>query len=326
MSSQASTSGQPQNRYGFGDNAPGNNSIANTGDVQLRELQKQQPLRVLSEADFAHWQTYGYVIVPNAIDEAAIERTRQLLWEFQEMDPNDSRTWYQHQRRDHAMVELNNSGMVECYNHPQLWANRQTPRIYDAFVDIWDREDLWVTIDRANLNPPNTDKRAFSGFIHWDANTTLDPLPINVQGVLALSDTDDDTGGFQCVPELFRDFDAWRANQPADRDPYRPELGDLQPTSIPLRAGDLLIFNSLLAHGIRPNHSDRVRMAQYIAMVPADESNTEIRDWRIRSWRDREPPQGYAFPGDPREWEKLKYGRAELTELGRRLLGLSNWR
>ena len=28
------------------------------------------------------------------------------------------------------------------------------PRVYDAFVDIWDREDLWVTIDRANLNPP----------------------------------------------------------------------------------------------------------------------------------------------------------------------------
>lgn len=319
-------SAQPANRYGFGDNAPGNNSIGNTGDVALRDLRKRQPLRVLSDADFAHWQHNGYVIVRNAIDADAIERTAALLWEFQQMDPNDSSTWYQDQRRDHAMVELNNSGMVECYNHPLLWANRQTPRVYQAFVDIWDREDLWVTIDRANLNPPNIQRRAFSGFIHWDANTSLDPLPINVQGVLALSDTDEQTGGFQCVPELFRDFDAWRATQPADRDPYRPDLGELTPTFIPMRAGDLLIFNSLLAHGIRPNQSDRARLAQYIAMVPADEANTEMRDWRIQSWRDREPPQGYAFPGDPREWEKVKYGRAELTELGERLLGLSSWR
>jgi hypothetical protein len=93
-----------------------------------------------------------------------------------------------------------------------------------------------------------------------------------------------------------------------------------------MKAGDLLIFNSLLAHGIRPNRSqDRVRMAQYISMTPADEGNAELRDWRVQSWRDREPPNGYAFPGDPREWEKTRYGRAALTPLGEKLLGLASW-
>jgi hypothetical protein len=57
------------------------------------------------------------------------------------------------------MKELNNSGMVEVYNHQCLWDNRQHPRIHDAFVDIWDQEELWVTIDRANLNPPNRQAR-----------------------------------------------------------------------------------------------------------------------------------------------------------------------
>ena len=55
--------------------------------------------------------------------------------------------------------------MIEIYNHQYLWDNRQEPRVYDAFVDIWDREDLWVGIDRANLNPPKTmpgDARASS--------------------------------------------------------------------------------------------------------------------------------------------------------------------
>ena len=41
-----------------------------------------------------------------------------------------------------------------------------------------------------------------------------------------------------------------------------------------MKAGDLLIFNTLLAHGIRPNTStNRARIAQYISMYPADETN-----------------------------------------------------
>ena len=133
-----------------------------------------------------------------------MKRLVDLLWEFQEMNPNDPSTWYKDQLRDHAMKELNNSGMVEIYNHQYLWDNRQYPRVYDAFVDIWDNEKLWVTIDRANLNPPNRSQRPFSGFIHWDADTTLDPLPVNVQGVLSLVDHEPEMGGFQGVPELFR--------------------------------------------------------------------------------------------------------------------------
>ena len=51
---------------------------------------------------------------------------------------------------------------------------------------------------------------------------------------------------------------------------------------VPLRAGDLLIWNTLLAHGIRPNTSaDRVRMAQYVSMYPADERNSRVREARI---------------------------------------------
>ena len=60
-------------------------------------------------------------------------------------------------------------------------------------------------------------------------------------------------------------------------------------------------------------------------MTPAQEDNQELRDWRIKSWSERIPPEGYAFPGDPRNWEQTKYGRAELSELGEKLLGLKDW-
>ena len=81
-------------------------------------------------------------------------RLADLLWRFDEKDPSDPSTWYAPQRRDHIMKELNGTGMLEIYNHQYLWDNRQEQRVYDAFVDIWDIEDLWVSIDRANLNPP----------------------------------------------------------------------------------------------------------------------------------------------------------------------------
>lgn len=295
-------------------------------DVQLRDIQKRLPLRVLSPDDWTHWTTYGYVVVRQAVPQQHIDQLANVLWEFSELDRNDPTTWDREQLREHKMVELNNSGMVELYNHQTLWDNRQHQRVYDAFVDIWDREGLWVAIDRANLNTPNRGKRAFTGFIHWDADTSRDPLPIGVQGVLSLVDTDEEVGGFQCVPELFRTFDDWVKTQPADRNPFRPDVTGFEVVPVPMQAGDLLIFNSLLAHGIRPNTStDRVRMAQYISMFPADEADEEERQIRVRSWRDREAPKRAAFPGDPREWEKNNGQTATLTPLGERLLGLTSW-
>lgn len=290
----------------------------------LGSLVKRLPLRVLTPAQFEKWQADGYVVVGDAVPPENIGRTVDFLWAFQDLDPNDPAGWDRRQLRDIEMSELNNTGMVEAYNHQTLWDNRQNQRVYDAFVDLWDREDLWVTIDRANLNTPNRGLRAFDGFIHWDCDTTEEPPAVAVQGVLSLVDTDEEVGGFQCVPEIFRDFEAWKRTQPADRDGWKPDLGDLEPTFILLKAGDLVIWNSLLPHGIRANRSDRPRIAQYISMSPAKTDET-VRQARIRSWRERLAPEGMAFPGDPREWERTRYPTAKLTDLGEALVGLRRW-
>ena len=93
-----------------------------------------------------------------------------------------------------------------------------------------------------------------------------------------------------------------------------------------MNAGDLLIFNSTEPHGIRPNKSgNKVRIAQYISMMPAEEDNEELRQWRINSWKNRIAPSGYAFPGDPRNLEQVKYDKAQLNELGQKLLGIKKW-
>ena len=294
--------------------------------TQLKDIKKKLPLRVLSEADWQHWTKKGYVIVRQAVPAENVERLVEVLWRFDEKDPNDPSTWYAPQRREHKMKELNNTGMLEIYNHQALWDNRMEKRVYDVFVDIWDREDLWVTIDRANLNPPKKVKGNPNGFIHWDVDTSIDPLPIGVQAVLSLKKQDGDVGGFQCVPYLFEHYEEWVKTQPADRDPMHPDMTGLSTENISMEPGDLMIFNSLLAHGVRPNHSDnRVRMAQYISMFPADPDDVATRAERIRLWRELDSPKRDAFPGDPREWERKNATTAKLNPLGEKLLGLTDW-
>jgi len=304
---------------------PGNATVGYECRKQLNQRTDNDPLRILSEENWTFWKENGYIIIPDAVPQKNVRAVTDLLWEFEEMDPDDPETWYRPPRREIQMKELTNSGMVEVYNHQVLWDNRQNPKVYNAFVDIWGSEKLWVTIDRANLNFPVRSGHEFKGFIHWDIDTSLDPKPVNVQGVLALSDTDDDTGGFQCVSGLYRNFDTWVQSQPADRDPFKPDISGFEISKVNMNAGDLLIFNSLLPHGIRSNHSNRPRIAQYISMMPAEEENNELRNWRIKSWRDRIAPEGYAFPGDPRKWEQKHAETAKLSDLGRKLLGLDNW-
>jgi hypothetical protein len=306
---------------------PGNPSTAKSSTVQLRQTASEDSLRVLSMEDWEFWQHNGYVVIKQAVSRKQALETAAFLWEFEEKDSNNPETWYTAPRAEMQMKELAGTGMVEVYNHQHLWSNRQTKRVYDAFVDIWGTEKLWVTIDRANLNFPIRPGYEYKGFIHWDYDPETKPQ--NVQGVLALADqTDENMGGFQCIPWLFRNYDSWKLTQPEDRDRFIPDITGLEDklVKVPLEAGDLLIFNSSLPHGIRPNHSgNKVRIAQYVSMMPAQENDQALKEWRISSWRNRIAPEGYAFPGDPRNWEQTKYETAKLTELGEKLLGLKNW-
>ncbi|EKB51159.1 phytanoyl-CoA dioxygenase family protein [Cecembia lonarensis] len=305
---------------------PGNPSTATSSKFKLNNRSNGKPLRVLSEEDWNFWIHNGYVVIKNAVPKDQVKLTADFLWEFEDKNPNDPTTWYKNPYNDMEMKELVGTGMVEVYNNQHLWNNRQMPKVYDAFVDIWGKEKLWVTIDRANLNFPIRPGNEYKAFIHWDYDPETKPQ--NVQGVLALADqTDENMGGFQCIPELYRTYDTWKLTQPADRNRFIPDISAFedQIVKVKLEAGDLLIFNSLLPHGIRANRSEKVRIAQYISMMPAEEDNEAFRQWRINSWKHRIAPTGYAFPGDPRNWEQNKYDTAVLSELGKKLVGLEKW-
>ncbi len=309
-------------------------------ETPLRDLRKTRPLRVLSTEDFDFWQSYGYVVVPEAIPREQAQRLLEFTWDFQGMDPRDESTWYPRRGfRDELDRDLYIYGFVEAYHHQLIWDSRQAQRVYDAFVDVWDCEELWVTLDRLNLNPPNRGNRdrkqipaTDTGFdidLHWDVDSTLSVPPQRVQGIIALTDTEDDHGGFQCAPELFKRFDQWKAMQPEGRDPIRPRIdrNELPVVRPQLKAGDLLIFNGLLAHGVAPNTSQNgVRSVQYLSMMPALETHEDLVKSRVDSWRTLGTPTwNRTLVGDAFRHESLRYSTAALTGLGRKLLGLDSW-
>lgn len=307
----------------------------------LRDLAKNLPLRVLSPEDFEFWQTSGYVVVREAISSGAAASLLEFAWDFQGLDPNDQESWYAERAyRSDLDQALHVYGFVEAYHHQLIWDSRQTQRVYDAFVDVWDCEELWVTLDRLNLNPPNVRNRdrkliaptdrGFDIELHWDVDSTRTVPQQRVQGIIALNDTEYELGGFQCSPTLFRDFDRWRIDQPADRDPVRPSVSwDEFPVVRPqLHAGDLLIWNGMLAHGVARNTSEKgVRAVQYLSMMPALETHLELKRSRVDSWRTLSTPDWNAtLLGDVYQRESLRYGSADLTELGEKLLGSRSWR
>jgi len=102
----------------------------------------------------------------------------------------------------------------------------------------------------------------------------------------------------------------------------------LDTAELPVEVGEIAVARAPGHHGHRPVRLRQQRagppdpQSRDIVMTPAAPENAELRRWRVKSREDREAPQGYAFPGDPRGWEQTQYDRAELTPLGRRILGL----
>lgn len=126
-----------------------------------------------------------------------------------------------------------------------------------------------------------------------------------------------------CVPGFHNMFEDWVKTQPEDRHPRHPDLDGLEVKSIPGKAGDLIIWHRLLAHGNGHNRSDRPRLAQYIRMYPVASREKDALEDRIAAWQNCRPTS--RWPGDPRDWEHKTQKPAKLTDLGKKLLGVETW-
>jgi hypothetical protein len=141
------------------------------------------PKPVLSADGVRFFDEHGYVVVDQAVPTANVLRAQAAIWAHLGSTPDDPESWYQGPPR------LN--GVVHEYQHQSFWDNRQNPRVYSAFAQLLGEHRLWVSIDRAKMQPPmsrNDCPWNPQPFIHFDIDVRQPPAKLVLQGVLCLSD------------------------------------------------------------------------------------------------------------------------------------------
>ncbi len=302
---------------------------------------------MLSEDDHAFWCENGYVVIKDVVPEELLEGVRRAIWTHLGVDGEGPDDWYsvpprKNNDRTGTSPPITGGGGVKLSAHqPALWATRQYPKVHRVFTEILGTEKLWASFDRANMKPPvrpeNPEWDQPGLPVHWDLDTIkVNPVPLTVQGVLCLTDTDENQGGFVCAPGFHKKFDDWVQTQPADRKPRHPGLEKDKLTPVPGKAGDLIVWHRLVPHANGRNSSNKPRMAQYITMFPARDDEA-LRQERINSWchdlpmrstksqefdiRDQEED----LPEPQHVWDIPRDKKAVLTDLGRKLVGLDLW-
>ncbi|KAG2378541.1 hypothetical protein C9374_008180 [Naegleria lovaniensis] len=134
---------------------------------------------------------------------------------------------------------------------------------------------------------------------------------LRLQGVLQLSESREDDGGFLCVPGFHNHAKEYAEKLTAIRPGPKCTFlsvfkGDnllSQTQKVPAKAGSLIVWNTLLPHANYPNHSDRFRICQYIKMIPKKGSESFQK---LRATKIEEHARAYSFA--PSETGKQVFG------------------
>jgi hypothetical protein len=224
---------------------------------------------VLDESELRFWDEHGYVVLRDAVPPDDCRAAAQALWDYLGMDAAAPESWYDGGKRDGIFVPL--------VRHPAFDRNRRSPRIRNAFAQLWGTDDLQVTVDRGGFNPPERPGWEFSGpGLHWDTSL-VPPIPLDISGVLYLTDTPAEQGAFHCVPGFHWRIDSWLAGLSPGADPRVQDLSG-HAVWVPGRAGDMVLWHAALPHAASANRGERPRLVQYIAYRPL--GRVDPRPWR----------------------------------------------
>lgn len=279
---------------------------------------------VLSSDDQAFFDEQGYVIVRNAVPTEDLDALLRMIDRLMGLSPE---RWYKPPHHPGAFIE--------AYHQQELWNTRQRPRVVSAFTELFSTPRVLVGIDRASMKlPMHPDHPGYGGELgmHWDSHMTAEGCSPRqgLQGVLAITDTDEDMGGFACVPGSHK-----RVKEIVQRQSARfsglyptPEP-DIMGKAIPMKAGDLLIWTVCLLHGSLENRSTKPRFAQYIKFGRAWETvPPDYYTKRAAELADFPPPGGWQpnpAVTQPYQWACRPDRAPVLTELGRKIAGLQPW-
>lgn len=273
----------------------------------------------ISEQDRNTFKTDGYMVIKNVVPDDLINPACEEIAAFLSADLSDSSTWYK--------GAPENDGLVPSHHLQTVWDIRQNPNVYDAFSEFFGGErKLYVDINRSCFRPPSKPEYPglSQGEIHWD----IDPRNGSegwIQGIVLLTDIKRNSGGFQCIPEIYRNINKWLLKNAIneDFDHFYPGLNNHPDiVQINANAGDIIVWSTLLPHGPALNSSFEPRIASFMTLTPnknfdaiASETKELVMTRRApKKWRGL-PQQLDPEPGKP----------VILTELGEKLTGFAEW-
>jgi hypothetical protein len=246
------------------------------------------------ERGFAEcWRRCGFVVgrsvAPPALLAAAVRAARDALAALAPgFDPADPAT-LPAAPADASGVPLVSRGFLEIHHDAALADLRQSLRVWLHHVLVWGRADLWTSFDRMGLKLPGGEG---SGALplHVDQNPRVHPGFRTVQGVLALEECPEERGTFVGAPGSRAHFEAYAAFAPPRGDYVELPAGHpirdaVEPQPVPLRAGDLVTWDSRTTHANSPNLSAAPRWVAYVAAGPAREHDPDAVAARLDSFR-----------------------------------------
>ncbi|CAF1569505.1 unnamed protein product, partial [Didymodactylos carnosus] len=252
------------------------------------------PTSVQEGVDYLHEN--GYAVFSNVLSDDEIKTNKDLLWEFLEQLPNS------HIKRDKPETWSDNwpgmsyTGILYDQGIGQskfVWSVRNNRNIKKVFSDIWQTNELLVSFDGAGCFRDwsyDDSWKTSNGWIHVDQHPIKKPNQCCVQGLVAITDNDESTGGLIVYPKSHHRFSElvglippWDVGH--DYVKIQPEHQILKQINssekivfklVKCKAGDLVVWDSRVIHCNTPafkipSHKmkyDLIRIVAYVSMSP----------------------------------------------------------
>lgn len=301
--------------------------------LRMEDVPRYSPRDSVAFKDFL--EEHGFVVISGVLDEAEVATAVDLLWNFVEksgMTKNDPASWKDENFRKIASLE---SGIIARGGIGQSdfqWYCRTRPSVIEVFSCVYDTRDLLTSLDGGNIFRPWQAKDILhqctsGGWMHVDQGRLLRGMQC-IQGLVTLTDVNEETGGFCCIPRSHLSHDSLMNNHATSDDNFvkipsnSPTL--LEPQILPrCKAGDMILWDSRTIHCsspalVRPTAlPDRLlRMASYICMVPTSTADDGVIEKRVEMYQ-------YNVTGT--HWpHKLKFKKSSADQIKNDMDSLSS--
>lgn len=266
------------------------------------------------QAALEYFREHGFVVLRGVLTERCVDAGHD---EFMHMLSEasggafkryDRSTWVNANLPfDHRGINNFSYGFVSVLHSRFQWYARTDPKLRQFFEHVFDTDNIWPSVDRMCFMRPGSKNRTVEYFWHWDQNPLKDPGFCRVQGLVALKDCPVECGGFQVVPDSHKsDFTHYgsvfaRAKGAVSHDVTASDMVNVpsgeegravwsRGIKVPLRKGDIVLWDSRTAHGNFPNTSKTdYRLVAYLTYGVAPPRGTDVRraleNMRIESFK-----------------------------------------